>query len=56
MDNSDLNCKSLEKCKTVNAKCYSCYLAQVTAYFRNRPEFSSTMLTKNDRELVIQLF
>jgi hypothetical protein len=22
-------------------------------YFRNRPEFSSTMLTKNDRELAI---
>jgi hypothetical protein len=36
-------------------KC-SCYLAQVTADFRCRPEFSSTMLTKHDRELVIQVF
>jgi hypothetical protein len=55
-DNSDLNCKSLEKWKTMNAKWYSCYLAQVTAYFREIPKFSSTMLTKHDHELVIQLF
>ena len=37
-------------------KLYSYYLAQITAYFRNWPEFSSTMLTKHDRELTIQLF
>jgi hypothetical protein len=36
-------------------KWYSYYLVQVTAYFRNIPEFSSTMLTKHDRELAIQL-
>jgi hypothetical protein len=37
-------------------KWYSCYLAQVTGHFRSRPEFSSTMLTKHDRKLAIQLF
>jgi hypothetical protein len=37
-------------------KWYECYLSQVTAYFRNTPEFSSTMLTKHDRELATQLF
>jgi hypothetical protein len=36
-------------------KWYSCYLAQVTSYFRNRPDFLNTMLTKHDRELAIQL-
>jgi hypothetical protein len=25
-----LNCKSLEKCKTLNEKWYPCYLTQVT--------------------------
>jgi hypothetical protein len=37
-------------------KWYPCYLAQVTANLRNRPEFSTTMLTKHDRELAIPLF
>jgi hypothetical protein len=37
-------------------KWYSCYLAQVTDYFRIRLEFSSTMLTKQDHELAIQWF
>jgi hypothetical protein len=37
-------------------KWYTCYLAQVTADLRGRPKFSSTMLTKHDRELVIELF
>jgi hypothetical protein len=37
-------------------KWYPCYLAQVTADLRSRQEFSSTMLTKHDRELPIQLF
>jgi hypothetical protein len=32
------------------------YLTQVTADLRSRPESSSTILTKHDRELVIQLF
>jgi hypothetical protein len=32
-------------------KWYSCYLAQVTAYLRSWPEFLSTMITKQDREL-----
>jgi hypothetical protein len=35
---------------------HACYLAQVTTDFRSRPEYSSTMLTKHDRELGIQLF
>jgi hypothetical protein len=34
-------------------KWYSCYLAQVKAYFKNRPEFSNNMLTKQDHELAI---
>jgi hypothetical protein len=37
-------------------KWYACYLAQVTTDFRSRPESSSTMLTKHDCELAIQLF
>ena len=55
-NNSYLNCKSLEKWKRWMQKWYSYYLAHVTAYFRNRPEFLRTMLMKNDRELAIQLF
>jgi hypothetical protein len=54
-DDSDLNYKSLEKWKQWMEKWYSCYLAQVTANFRSGPEFSSTMLTKQDRELAIQV-
>jgi hypothetical protein len=37
-------------------KWYPCYLTQVTADLSSRPEFSSTMLTKHDHELAIQLF
>jgi hypothetical protein len=37
-------------------KWYPCYLTQVTVDLRSRPGFSSTMLTKHDRELAIQLF
>jgi hypothetical protein len=37
-------------------KWYPCYLTQVMADLRSRPEPSSTMLTKHDRELAIQLF
>jgi hypothetical protein len=37
-------------------KLYACYLAQGTIDFRSRPESSTTMLTKHDRELSIQLF
>jgi hypothetical protein len=37
-------------------KWYPCYLTQVTADLMSRLEFSSTMLTKNARKLVIQLF
>jgi hypothetical protein len=40
---------------TRNMENHACYLAQVTTDFRSRPE-SSTMLTKHDRELAIQLF
>jgi hypothetical protein len=36
-------------------KWYPCYLIQVTTNLRNRPESSSTMLTKHDYELAIQL-
>jgi hypothetical protein len=54
--NSHLNCNSLETWKSCMQKWYACYLAQVTTDFRNMPESSSTMLTKDNRELVIQLF
>jgi hypothetical protein len=55
--NSDLNCKSLEKWKTMKEKkWYSCYLAQVKVYFRNKPKFSNIMLTKQDCELAIEWF
>jgi hypothetical protein len=37
-------------------KWYPCYLTQVTTDLMSRLEFSSTMLTKNARKLVIQLF
>jgi hypothetical protein len=56
LDNSDLNCKSLETRKIVNVKII--FMLFSTSYddFSSRPEFSSTMLTKHDRELSIQLF
>jgi hypothetical protein len=55
-DNSDLNYKSLENVKQWMQKWYSYYLAQVTVYFRNTPEFSNTILMKHDSKLAIQLF
>jgi hypothetical protein len=52
-DNSDLNCKSLEKWKIVDAKMIFMFLAQDTTYIKSRPEFSSTMLTKHERDFAI---
>jgi hypothetical protein len=37
-------------------KWYPCYFTQVKADLRSSTESSSTMLTKHDRELAIQLF
>jgi hypothetical protein len=51
-----LNCKSLETWNIVHAKMICMLFSISYDDFRNRPESSSTMLTKYDSELAIQLF